>query len=168
MMPRVRFSVPWVRGKQRPRTSTRGGHVQVYTPTRTMHDQAEIGVAYKGESLRACSRVETAPKGEPVAVRVDTWRRLPKSTPKRVVSLPDVLGGRDNPDLDNVIKGVLDGLNGVAYEDDRQVTLILAVRHDRTRRDGDLTRVEVAWGDGIAGLVEEFVSEFTRGTEKEQ
>ncbi len=32
------------------------------------------------------------------------------------------------PDIDNVVKGVLDGLNGYAYEDDNQVVQLTAVK----------------------------------------
>jgi hypothetical protein len=91
----------------------------------------------------------TAPKGEPVAVRIDTYRKLPKSTPKRVESQPDTVGGKDSSDLDNTIKLVLDGLNGSAWVDDCQVTRIVAERHDRTRRTTDLMVVEVRWGDDV-------------------
>lgn len=28
------------------------------------------------------------------------------------------------PDIDNILKVVLDGLNGIAYEDDKQVTIV--------------------------------------------
>ena len=33
------------------------------------------------------------------------------------------------PDIDNVIKSVLDGLNGVAYEDDKQVVKLTANKY---------------------------------------
>lgn len=32
------------------------------------------------------------------------------------------------PDIDNIIKAVLDGLNGVAFKDDKQVTSIKATK----------------------------------------
>ena len=31
---------------------------------------------------------------------------------------------RGKPDIDNILKVVLDGLNGIAYEDDKQVTIV--------------------------------------------
>lgn len=42
-------------------------------------------------------------------------------------------------DLDNRIKVILDALNGVAYEDDKQIVKIIAERHD----DKHEPRVEV-------------------------
>jgi hypothetical protein len=47
---------------------------------------------------------------------------------------------------------VLDALNGVAWEDDTQVTALSVVKRDRTRREGERTVVRVGWdevrGDG--------------------
>lgn len=79
----------------------------------------------------------------PVRVTVDVMRALPASRPKRVESEPDDV----KPDLDNVVKAVLDALNGVAYDDDAQVVSICAMKCDRTRLP-ERMRVSVRPADG--------------------
>lgn len=100
----------------------------VYTPQQTIDEERAVGLAYKG------------PRHEgPVSVRIDVYRALPASRPKRTVSEPDTV----TPDADNIAKAVLDGLNGVAYVDDKQVVELHVYKHDRVRRIGDSIRVVV-------------------------
>ena len=168
-MPSVTFEVPWARGKQRPRFNRRralemmrhpekGNQRLSYTPHRTMDDQAAIADAYRAACERTYGEVLSVPEKPSrgvvpssckARVRIETWRKLPKSALKaaRLHGEPDVFGGRDKSDLDNTVKLVLDGLNGVAWRDDCCVTEIVAVRHDRTVRDHDLTRVTVSWDE---------------------
>ena len=124
------FKVPFVRGKERPRFA-RG---RVYTPRVTQKAEEEIGLAYKaaGGTL--------APKGVPVTVSITVHKAPAKSTPKRVLMKLDLR----KPDLDNVIKLVLDGLNGVAYEDDSQVVSIDADRVWSIPGEEDATLITVS------------------------
>lgn len=49
---------------------------------------------------------------------------IPKSWPR--AKKAEALAGKlppGKPDIDNILKVVLDGLNGIAYEDDKQVVL---------------------------------------------
>lgn len=137
----VRFEVPFVRGKQRPafNATTR----RAYTPDKTRDAQKAIAQAYVAAAWAkyGAKGDPYAPKGTPVVVRITCARRLPKTTPRRVTSAPDM----GKPDMDNVAKLVLDALNGVAYDDDDQVVRLVVRKQDRTRRDGDVTRVTVAW-----------------------
>jgi Holliday junction resolvase RusA-like endonuclease len=68
-----------------------------------------------------CAPVET-----PVSVRVDIYKGVPKSWSKakraRALDGQEIPG---KPDLDNVAKGVLDAMNGVAYVDDTPVIRLL-------------------------------------------
>lgn len=136
---RVEFEVPLVRGKGRARFVRATG--RAYTPTATTDAMAQVQAAF------LATGAPRAPRGVPVAVSVETERPLPKGRPRRVESEPDVV----RPDADNVAKLVLDALNGVAWDDDTQVTALSVVKRDRTRREGERTAVRVAWDEVRGG-----------------
>lgn len=127
------ITVPFVRGKGRPRFNRKSG--RAYTPGQTVEAEAEIARIWMDEAGL------TAPRGVPVMVDVTVRRDMPKTTPKRVESMPDVT----RPDLDNVVKLVLDALNGVAYEDDSQVVVLNGAKDARRRRGGDSMRIAVTY-----------------------
>jgi Holliday junction resolvase RusA-like endonuclease len=111
----IEFCVPGKpRGKGRPRFS-RNGHA--YTPAET--------AAYENLIALACSEA----KGDnpaltgPVAVYIRAYKEPPKSASKRKreAMLVGDIRPTNKPDLDNIIKAVLDGCNGVAYLDDKQI-----------------------------------------------
>lgn len=105
----------------------------VYTPQATIDEERALGQAYKGAKHEGS-----------VSVRIDVFRALPDSRPKRVASEPDTV----TPDADNIAKAVLDGLNGIAYEDDKQVVELHVYKHDRVRKMGDSVRISV---EGVTG-----------------
>lgn len=123
----VRFELPRVRGQGRPRFAK--GHAFKQAADRLWEE--EISNVF----LRAGGK----PSRGPVRVFVDVYRMLPKSAPKGVESRADT----NKPDVDNVLKSVLDALNGHAYKDDAQVVEAWCTKHERTRRDGDLMVVSV-------------------------
>ena len=110
-----------VRSKGRPRF-TRGGHA--YTTKATRDYEVAIREAFENAPGRP-----PEPFSGPIAVCIMTYRQLPKSTPKSVISEPDT----HKPDIDNVAKIVLDALNGVAWEDDAQVVSLTVSKLNRTR-----------------------------------
>lgn len=95
------------KGKARPRFSK--GHV--YTPESTRQYEKSVRAAY----MEAANGFSFGNK--PVAVCMTVYIRRPKSVKR---SMPTV-----KPDLDNIIKAVLDGLNSVAF-DDKQVCVLEA------------------------------------------
>lgn len=125
----VRFTVEGkVLGKPRPRVNRNG---MVWTPSKFKEYERKIAKAYVesgGDKLEG-----------PVSVKVRTFRALPKSRPKKLDSEEDIF----KPDADNILKMVLDALNGVAFEDDRQVIRIICSKMPRERR-GEYLEVEVA------------------------
>ena len=76
-----------------------------------------------------------------VRLRVDYQRPYPESKPKYQEGEPDT----DKPDVDNVLKLVMDALNGVAYRDDAQVTEAVIRKHPRFRRRQAYLRIEVTY-----------------------
>ena len=108
-------------GKQRPRVTMRGGHAQAYTPKKTRMAEAEIAK----EFIRRFGS-----KGGfsgPVAIDVVATRPLCKSNPKWMQGIQDA----GKPDIDNVLKLVMDALEGVAYKNDAQVVRCSAAKRPR-------------------------------------
>lgn len=140
-MPSVLFSVPFVRGKARPRH----GMGRTYTPRQTVRDEADIWAAYVG----ACGGEPlTAPEGAGVRVAVRLYRPLPKSAPRREEERAFTV----KPDADNALKLVLDALNpgggrAGAWKDDSQVVRAEVVKAPRVRYGEEKTVVTVEWED---------------------
>lgn len=103
-----------IRGKGRPRFAN--GHV--HTDKQTRAYEALIAEEYRlsGGKLHA----------EPVTVRVAALFAIPKRATKkeRELMLSDSIRPTKRPDIDNILKAVLDGLNGYAYKDDAQVVKV--------------------------------------------
>lgn len=119
----VVLEVSEVVGKQRPRATARCGHARVYTPRKTRVFEERIRKAWSeqvGDRWAAFAG--------PVEVMVFVTRELAKSNPKKWAGRADL----QKPDLDNVLKAVLDALNGLAYADDRNVTSETARKMPRT------------------------------------
>lgn len=121
----TQFFVKGIPTKRRPRF-TRSG--TAYTDAKTRQEMALIASQYKGVR-HLC----------PVSVRVDIYPKMPSGVPKKLDRLPAM----KKPDADNVLKVVMDALNGVAYDDDKQVTHAEVVRHDMQRIDWDYIVVTV-------------------------
>lgn len=105
-------------GKARARTfyDKRVGKMRSVTPERTKDYESLIRWSYKaaggqyfGEKL--------------ISVDIQAFYPIPKSFSKKKRQAAEFEGMRPTtkPDCDNVIKAVLDALNGVAYYDDKQV-----------------------------------------------
>ena len=101
-----------------------------YTDAQTRADMQSVAMAYKGEKYD---------KDVPLKLTVIAYKQAPKSRPKRFTSEPFTA----KPDIDNVVKCVMDGLNGIAWHDDSQVTEIVAFKVDRKRGGGEWTKFNV-------------------------
>ncbi|WP_313005358.1 RusA family crossover junction endodeoxyribonuclease [Brevundimonas sp.] len=117
------FTVPGdPRGKGRPRATTIGGHARMFTDSRT--------ASYENLVKLAASRAlgDRAPLDVPLTV-VITVRMTPaasSSAKKRAAMLSGEMAPTKLPDLDNVVKAVLDGCNKVAFRDDALVVSLIA------------------------------------------
>lgn len=129
MADRTVFEVPFVMGAPRHRC-TRSG--RMYMPTSYRQAQEAVRAAYEAAGGENHG-------GSPMKVRVDVYRPLPKSRPKRVDSEPDTV----RPDCDNIAKLVLDSLNGVAYRDDASVVVQSVEKHPRKRGQKERSVVTV-------------------------
>lgn len=101
----IAFSVPGEPvAKQRPRL---GRNNNTYTPDRTRQAEQTIAWAYKA-----------AAQADGIAARSDT-----------LIELAAVfLYAKRDKDIDNMLKTVLDGLNDIAWDDDKQVVRVMGYK----------------------------------------
>lgn len=110
-------------GKQRPRATFVAGHATIYTPKKTQGYEARFASAY-GEKYP-----DQEPMQGAIRVTINAFFSLSKAdfnskgepNKKGTAKLQGEMLPTKKPDCDNVAKAVLDGLNGVAFQDDSQV-----------------------------------------------
>jgi len=116
----LQFTIPGPPvGKGRPRFSTQGGKPRSYTPAVTREYEALIA-ARAAEAMAGRDPLQTQ-----LTVYIYAAMGIPLSwsKAKRQAALDgDIYPAR--PDVDNIAKTVLDGMNGVIYADDAQVTYL--------------------------------------------
>lgn len=108
---RVEFTVYGKpQGKARPRFTRRGN--RTYTPKETKLYEQQIAKAYRlaanGFTFGEC----------PVEIWLTAVFPKAKTSKKEYPTL--------KPDIDNIQKAVFDGLNGIAYNDDKQILAVSA------------------------------------------
>lgn len=105
-------------GKARPRFSQKSG--TVYTPAKTVRYERLIRKAFLDAGGNAI------PSDCYVGITVDAYFQIPKSYTKgkRLACQHNINRPAKKPDIDNVLKAVMDALNGAAYVDDKQVVSV--------------------------------------------
>lgn len=107
-------------GKGRPRFSTRNGFPQAYTPKKTADYEKQIKSAYL-EKYKPMMFESGA-----IFLEVDVTIGVPKSeSKKKKEHLIEFEEPTKKPDIDNILKIVMDALNGIAYTDDSQITHVV-------------------------------------------
>lgn len=105
-----------IKGKARPRVNTYTGNA--YTPTSTKDYENLIKQYFKIKY----------PRYEPlegrIAVKIMAYFDVPKTTSKkdRALIQEGKLSPTKKPDIDNIVKIILDALNKMAFKDDNQIT----------------------------------------------
>lgn len=122
---KVKFTVlgvPMV--KKRPRASMRNGHAVVYTPKDTVNYENLVRYTYQSEvGKRLTGAIE---------MTVKAYFPIPKSISKKK---HEILATEKEPcikhrgDIDNVCKMLMDSINGVAFDDDRQIYKLVAEKY---------------------------------------
>jgi Holliday junction resolvase RusA-like endonuclease len=110
------YGLPIAKGRQRFRRV--GSFVRTYTPAKT------VGYETLVSQVAKVAMGTEAPLETPVSVCVYVKMPIPASYSKKRVEA--CLSGQERhlkkPDLDNICKSVLDGMNGIVYKDDCQIT----------------------------------------------
>lgn len=131
-------------GKGRPRFY-RGRAV---TPKKTRDYETLV----RHEAQQALEHMVQLPNFEaPCEVTIDAYYSIPKSYTKKqrrqIAESGAWIVRPGKPDLDNAIKEILDGMNGIVYRDDVQVVSLRAKKHWCEGEELPRVDVKVEWGD---------------------
>ena len=121
----VAFVIPGTPvGKGRPKFARRGNFVSTYTPEKTA--SYENLVKIKAEEAMA----GRSPFGGACQVQMHLFVTPPASWSQK--KQRDALEGRiyptSKPDVDNVVKGIFDGMNGIVWTDDKLACDVVVVK----------------------------------------
>lgn len=113
--------------QQRPRAVRTRGGVRMYDPNKSRKYKQEIAGLIAADMLKYKQGMMTGP----LKVMLNFYFKVPASyTNKR---RQDIIDGVElftkRPDVDNLAKAVLDGLNGVLYTDDSQIVELRVCKH---------------------------------------
>lgn len=104
--------------KGRPKFARRGNFVSTYTPakTKTYEDRVKTAARYAMDGLK--------PLEGDLSVFLKFYMPIPQSSTKafKTACITEEHGHIKKPDLDNLFKSVTDGMNGIVYVDDSQIS----------------------------------------------
>ena len=129
-------------GKGRPRFTRTG---KAYTPDKTKEYESRIQAA----AWKAMQEAKLEPTERFVAVDIIAFMEIPQSwsTVKRMEAEYGAVQHTTKPDLDNIVKAALDGIEGAVYVSDKQVTSIKAKKMYCHPDRGAVLYISVAWTD---------------------
>lgn len=115
--------VPVAKARPRSRAFQVKGQVRsmMYTPAKSVNFENLVRLSFR--------QVHTGqPTEKPVKIWILAFFPVPQGWPKyrRVDANTDAIPVTKKPDIDNIVKSILDGLNAVAFQDDKQVYSISA------------------------------------------
>jgi len=118
MTTEIQFVVPGQPvAKGRPKFARRGNFVTAYSPAKTVNYEGLVAhsasVAMAGKDL-----IQGA-----VSVELDIRLQIPESwsNKKKMAAANGEIAATKRSDIDNITKGIFDGMNGVVWRDDGQV-----------------------------------------------
>lgn len=110
-------------GQGRPRFARQGRFVHTYDPAKSREYKAKVAQSFQRAYMGK-------PLTKPIKITIIAIFGVPKSYSKARTRA--CLEGLDwptkKPDTDNVEKGIYDALNGLAYEDDKQIVMANTVK----------------------------------------
>ena len=119
----ISFTVP---GRPVPKGRPRVTRYGTYNPKATQLYEKAVRDAWKAQSGKSF------PGGVPLAVYVGVHFEIPRSLSKKQrLALEGQPHTKQRGDLDNVVKSVLDALNGAAFPDDAAVCTVFAYKDFR-------------------------------------
>ena len=118
------FKIPGkVQAKQRPRFSKSG---IVYTPKETRVYENFVRACYSDYA----NQYKWEPYDGQLRAEVEVFIQVPKSDSKlkKQAKIIGEIRPTIKPDCDNLAKSILDSLNGLAYQDDRQIIELSVIK----------------------------------------
>jgi Holliday junction resolvase RusA-like endonuclease len=103
--------------KGRPRFAKRGNYVQTYTPVKTKSYEDEVRLL----ATKAKGSGSTLEGSVSVFIYISFSVPQSYSKRKREACLLGETKHTKKPDLDNVAKAIIDGMNGIIFKDDSQI-----------------------------------------------
>ena len=126
-MRKIEFFVPGAPvGKGRPRAARRGTGVVMFTPEKTAGYEALVAAAASNAMRAEAGPLFTGPLEAVLEMRIPipaSWSKAHKAAALAGTELPT-----SKPDIDNVVKAILDACNGVVFRDDAQVVMLVATK----------------------------------------
>jgi Holliday junction resolvase RusA-like endonuclease len=103
--------------KGRPRFAKRGNYVQTYTPVKTKSYEDEVRLL----ATKAKGSGSTLEGSVSVFIYISFSVPQSYTKRKREACLSGETKHTKKPDLDNVAKAIIDGMNGIIFKDDSQI-----------------------------------------------
>lgn len=124
---KLEFKIPGEpMGKQRPKFSRQGQFVKTYTPQKTVNYENWVKLCFTQNFPYFVPYEDTR-----LRVFIYAYFPIPKSfsKSKKQMAKDKVISPTKKPDCDNIAKIILDSLNGIAYNDDKQVTELIVIKN---------------------------------------
>lgn len=113
----ILFEIPGIiQPQERPKFSTYGGRARAVDPIKSRDFKHFIKMVSAEHAPAALIETE-------IHLSVDIYRPIPKSLSKkkRAEAIAGILRPTKKPDLDNLVKGIKDGMSKVIWHDDAQI-----------------------------------------------
>lgn len=118
----------------RPRFFRRGRFIGTYDPQKSQDFKQKVALFAKTAGVTLSDKA--------IKIRLDFWLPRPKSLYRK--SDPEFgMFCSKRPDIDNLIKAVLDGLNGIAFKDDGQVCELQARKFYHSKGGMPATEISI-------------------------
>lgn len=146
-----------IKSKARPRATVMNGHAIIYTPKDTLYYENYVKACYKEQAhgkyfadrpLEVTIEFYFTPNQE-IAKLCDDLNN------KQVDIKPSKVYCQNHKDLDNLAKVILDGLNGVAFQDDKNITK-LNLEKKYSDEGKEFVKVKIKHAEGL--MVDEIKS----------
>jgi len=119
------------KGKQRPRAKRMGRFTGIYTPEKTVNYETYI------KELFVIKYPDFMPLEGPLMLQFTAYVSIPASTSqkKKALMSEGLIIPEKTPDIDNILKIIMDALESVAYKRDSQIAVAINVKlySDRPR-----------------------------------